>query len=234
MQSDNNQEMFPIVDEQGTITGAATRGECHSGSKLLHPVVHLHVFNSKGELYLQKRPEWKDIQPGKWDTAVGGHIDLGESVGTAEYMRQMETAPFLKADGLEDGYKVLADFNGIVLAGIQSKYGAQFVTWDWSFDRKGVCHGHYYTGLYSSGNYDAAKRDFAVRSGLIPKQQLFREEQLIEIYRCCTDTLQGGFELSYDQEKTIQEVRKQIEECLPDIMERIQQQDAEPTQEQTM
>ena len=117
---------------------------------------------------------------------------------------------------------------------IQSKYGAQFVTWDWSFDRKGVCHGHYYTGLYSSGNYDAAKRDFAVRSGLIPKQQLFREEQLIEIYRCCTDTLQGGFELSYDQEKTIQEVRKQIEECLPDIMERIQQQDAEPTQEQTM
>ena len=51
MQSDNNQEMFPIVDEQGTITGAATRGECHSGSKLLHPVVHLHVFNSKGELY---------------------------------------------------------------------------------------------------------------------------------------------------------------------------------------
>ena len=57
---------------------------------------------------------------------------------TAEYMRQMEMAPFLKADGLEDGYKVLADFNGIVLAGIQSKYGVQFVTWDWSFDRKGV------------------------------------------------------------------------------------------------
>ena len=49
---------------------------------------------------------------------------------TAEYMRQMETAPFLKADGLEDGYKVLADFNDIVLAGIQSKYGVQFVTWD--------------------------------------------------------------------------------------------------------
>ncbi len=54
MQSDNNQEMFPIVDEEGNITGAATRGECHSGSKLLHPVVHLHVFNSKGDLYLQK------------------------------------------------------------------------------------------------------------------------------------------------------------------------------------
>lgn len=80
---DNNEEMFPLVDEDGQIIGAATRGECHNGSKKLHPVVHLHVFNSKGELYLQKRPEWKDIQPGKWDTAVGGHIDLGESVEIA-------------------------------------------------------------------------------------------------------------------------------------------------------
>ena len=83
MNSDNNQEMFPLVDEQGNITGAATRGECHNGSKLLHPVIHLHVFNSKGELYMQKRPEWKDIQPGKWDTSVGGHVDWGESVEMA-------------------------------------------------------------------------------------------------------------------------------------------------------
>lgn len=80
---DNPQELFPIVDEEGNIVDAATRGECHNGSRLLHPVVHLHVFNSKGELYLQKRPMWKDIQPGKWDTAVGGHVDLGESVEMA-------------------------------------------------------------------------------------------------------------------------------------------------------
>ena len=78
MTKDNAEEMFPIVDEAGNIIGAATRGECHSGSKVLHPVVHLHVFDRDGRLYLQKRPEWKDIQPGKWDTAVGGHIDLGE------------------------------------------------------------------------------------------------------------------------------------------------------------
>lgn len=83
MNHDNEQEMFPVVDEQGNILGAATRGECHNGSKLLHPVVHLHVFNSNGELYLQKRPEWKDIQPNKWDTSVGGHVDLGENVQTA-------------------------------------------------------------------------------------------------------------------------------------------------------
>ena len=75
--------MFPVVDEDGNIIGAATRGECHGGSKKLHPVVHLHVFNSCGELYLQRRPDWKDIQPGKWDTAVGGHVDLGECVEDA-------------------------------------------------------------------------------------------------------------------------------------------------------
>ena len=76
---DNSEELFPLVDEDGRVTGKATRGECHNGSRLLHAVVHLHVFNSKGELYLQKRPEWKDIHPGKWDTAVGGHIDYGET-----------------------------------------------------------------------------------------------------------------------------------------------------------
>jgi isopentenyldiphosphate isomerase len=80
---DSPDTMLPVVDEQGNITGAATRGQCHGGSRLLHPVVHLHVFNSRGELYLQKRPQWKDIQPGKWDTACGGHVDLGENVEQA-------------------------------------------------------------------------------------------------------------------------------------------------------
>lgn len=83
MNCDNSKEIFPVVDEDGRVIGSATRGECHSGSKLLHPVVHLHVFNSQGSLYLQRRPEWKDIQPGKWDTAVGGHIDYGEELETA-------------------------------------------------------------------------------------------------------------------------------------------------------
>ena len=76
---DNGQEIFPIVDETGAVVGQATRRECHNGSRLLHPVVHLHVFNAQGDVYLQKRPIWKDIQPGKWDTAVGGHIDYGET-----------------------------------------------------------------------------------------------------------------------------------------------------------
>ena len=84
--TDNQLEIFPLVDDEGRVVGKATRGECHSGSKLLHPVVHLHVFNTQGDIYLQRRPEWKDIQPGKWDTAVGGHIDYGETPEEAEFI----------------------------------------------------------------------------------------------------------------------------------------------------
>lgn len=83
MRSDNKAELFPIVDAEGNTIGCATRGECHDGSKLLHPVVHLHLLNASGDIYLQQRPQWKEIQPGKWDTAVGGHVDYGESVADA-------------------------------------------------------------------------------------------------------------------------------------------------------
>jgi isopentenyldiphosphate isomerase len=73
-------EFLPLVNETGEVIGKATRNECHSGNFLLHPVVHLHVFNSSGKLFLQKRASTKDIQPGKWDTSVGGHVDYGEKV----------------------------------------------------------------------------------------------------------------------------------------------------------
>ena len=76
---DNKQEVVPVVNANGDVLGSITRGEAHDGRKILHPVVHLHLFNSKGELYLQRRPEWKDIQPGKWDTDCGGHVDYGET-----------------------------------------------------------------------------------------------------------------------------------------------------------
>lgn len=79
----DSEERFPIVDPDGRTIGSATRRECHSGSMLLHPVVHLHVIDADGRLLLQKRALTKDIQPGRWDTAVGGHVDLGESIGEA-------------------------------------------------------------------------------------------------------------------------------------------------------
>lgn len=76
-------EDFPLVDEEGNVVGRATRKFCHSGSMALHAVVHLHILSNDGRLYLQKRSMKKDIAPGRWDTAVGGHIDYGESVADA-------------------------------------------------------------------------------------------------------------------------------------------------------
>ena len=78
-----NSELFPIVDVYGNVIGKVTRQECHSGSMLLHPVVHLHILRPGGYVYLQKRSMNKDIQPGKWDTAVGGHVDYGETIEEA-------------------------------------------------------------------------------------------------------------------------------------------------------
>ena len=91
MKNSHPEEVFPIVDEEGNTIGEALRSVCHDGkSLLLHPVVHLHVFNSSGELFLQKRSLAKDILPGKWDTSVGGHISPGESVTDALYREASE------------------------------------------------------------------------------------------------------------------------------------------------
>ena len=73
-------EIFPLVDERGAVIGEASRARCHGNPALLHPVVHCIVRNGRGEWLLQKRAANKDTQPGKWDTSVGGHIMLGETV----------------------------------------------------------------------------------------------------------------------------------------------------------
>lgn len=81
---DNVNELLPIVDEAGNVFDSERRDVCHNGSSfLLHPVVHLHLFDKSGRLLLQKRSANKRIQPGRWDTAVGGHVGFGESVLSA-------------------------------------------------------------------------------------------------------------------------------------------------------
>lgn len=72
-------EIFPLVDPQGQVIGSAAREECHGNPALLHPVVHCIVRDRQGRWLLQLRSVKKDIQPGKWDTSVGGHIRYGET-----------------------------------------------------------------------------------------------------------------------------------------------------------
>lgn len=74
-------EMVPVVDELGNVRAQAPREVVHQGeTKPLHPVVHLHVINRRGELYLQQRGAHKDLLPLYWDTAVGGHVLFGEMI----------------------------------------------------------------------------------------------------------------------------------------------------------
>ena len=141
-----------------------------------------------------------------------------------EYMRIFECAPALKAIGLEDTYKVLADFGDAVLAGRSCKTGAKFVTWEWDFDRQGVHAGHYFME-----NYEAAKQDFAVRAGLVESQRLFSDEQLAVIRNACAFALEDDATLSYAEEKQLQSVQEQIELLLPQ-----QEQEQRPAIEQTM
>lgn len=96
---DNSAEMFPLITEQGEVVGQASRRYCHSGSMALHPVVHLHIFDREGRLYLQKRSMKKDIAPGLWDTSVGGHVDYGEDLLTAVKREAREEVGVEAEDG---------------------------------------------------------------------------------------------------------------------------------------
>jgi len=140
------------------------------------------------------------------------------------YMRIFECAPALKAIGLQDTFKVLADFGDAVLAGRSCKTGAKFVTWEWDFDRQSVHAGHYFME-----NYEAAKQDFAVRAGLVESQRLFSDEQIAVIKNACEFALEDDATLSYAEEKQLQSVQEQIELLLPQ-----QTQEQRPTMEQTM
>ena len=91
---DSGIEFFPIVEPNGLVVARAAREYCHSGAKPLHPVVHLHIIDRFSRIYLQKRPLSKKIQPGKWDTAVGGHVSYGEHLLEALYRESSEELGF--------------------------------------------------------------------------------------------------------------------------------------------
>ena len=129
---------------------------------------------------------------------------------TSEYMAILETATLLKVGGLTGDYRILADFGDAVLAGHPTERGVQFVTWEWDFDREGVHHGHYF-----QDDYDAAKRDFTVRSGLVQKDALFEPEQLAEIYRALAFVREQDETLSFGRDQELAELMDQVGGLLP-------------------
>ena len=99
------EEVFEIVDENDQVIGTALRSECHGNPDLIHRTAHVIVFNSNNEILLQKRAASKDIQPGKWDTAVGGHLDIGENYEQAARREMNEELGISEEQNLEFLFK---------------------------------------------------------------------------------------------------------------------------------
>lgn len=165
---------------------------------------HLCRVSGKGSvLYRQE-----NVDSVRTQDALQSVIDTAKM--TSEYMAILESAPRLKASGLTGDYRVLADFSSAVLAGHPTERGVQFVTWEWDFDRKGVHHGHYF-----QDDYEAAKRDFTVRGGLVQKDALFEPEQLAEIYHALSFVREQDESLSFGRDQELKEPMEQVGGLLP-------------------
>ncbi len=138
------------------------------------------------------------------------------AVETLTYMRQMASAPLLTADGLSGDYRVLAEFDNVVLAGHEREggYGVEFITWERIQNGTGLWQGNYY-----ENNYAAAKQNFATRSGLIPSALLFTPEQMAVIFDAAQNMTTDGFVSNPKQEKLLEQVMEQIEEVVPEVID---------------
>ena len=121
-----------------------------------------------------------------------------------EYMTAMEQAASLKAEGLDAGYRQLAEFNDTVLAGHAAEGGIRFAVLDWNAEHTALCHGEYYMD-----NYEQAKKAFAIQAGLIKSEIRFSSQQLTEMYRCVEDALAAPDSISSQQpqERMEREIR---------------------------
>ena len=150
-----------------------------------------------------------DVKRANAQDALHSVIDTAKM--TSEYMAILEHAPQLKASGLVGDYRVLADFGDAVLAGHPTERGVQFVTWEWDWDRKGVHQGNYFYG-----DYEAAKRDFTVRSRLVQKDALFETEQLAEFYHALKFVRERDENLSFGRDQELAELMEQVGRLLPE------------------
>ncbi len=203
LRHDLQREGFTISSEKDSLLSVEIEGQ------------HLcQITDSGGVRY------WKeDVAGDNRSEALDKVVDIAKT--TAEYMSQMESAPQLTASGLEGDYRLLADFNGVVLAGHQTQYGAQFITWERSHDRASLEQGHYYGPGGGVENYTAAKRDFAVRSDLVPRSALFAPEQLTEVYRSIHETLDSSYPITDERRKSLESAAEQIERIVPDLEEQV-------------
>ncbi len=144
------------------------------------------------------------------------HKILGKAQTIYEYMRLLEIAPPIHAEGLTGDYRQFCEHDGIVLAGHHSKFGTEFVTWEWINNHRSLWQGHYFT------NYPAAKEDFTLRSGLIPSERLLTDEQLTEVYCAIRERLDSDQPYSDHRREILESVQERIANCVQDLEQKVQ------------
>ena len=142
----------------------------------------------------------------------------GWSAPVYEYTGAVASAPVLKAVGLHEEFRLLAEYDGVVLAGqeLEGDWGYKFATWRRSLDGAALDHGNYF-----HNDYDAAKLDFACRSGLVQESRQFTDEQLTELYRCIHETLESGYPITREREDILRTVAERIESSVVDLDDRV-------------
>ncbi len=165
------QEMFPVVDEDDRVIGSAPRPRVH-GDNLRHRAVHILIFNSKGEIYLQKRSQWKDRHPLAWDSSAAGHVEAGEDYDFAANRE------------LEEELGITTKLERLAKLPASEANGQEFIwiyegQWDGPirFDRVEIEAGGYFPPDTVSGWIKARPDDFApgfiecwkARAGLTPR-----------------------------------------------------------------
>ena len=138
------------------------------------------------------------------------------AVETQAYMRQMAAAPPLLAEGLSGNYRLLAEFNHIILAGHERDggYGVEFITWERIRNGTALWQGHYY-----DNDFGTAKQDFATRSGLVPVNTLFTKEQLAVIYDAVQNMTALDLVSNPEQGKLLERIMEQLQEAVPQVID---------------
>jgi isopentenyldiphosphate isomerase len=100
-------EIFDVVNENDEVLERRTRSEVHRLG-LMHRAVHVLLFNSQGQIFLQLRSMKKDRQPGVWDSSASGHVNSGEEYDACAVREVREELGVTPETPLEKLYKLPA------------------------------------------------------------------------------------------------------------------------------
>lgn len=208
-----NEKFFPELSRRLKREGIAIGGVENERLPVLLNGQAAMSISSKGTIFLSAKtanePECVKLY---------GQV-AGISAQVYEYTAAVATAPQLVAEGLRENFRLLSEFNGVVLAGreMEGGLGYEFSTWQRTKNRTRLTQGNYYS------NYDGVKLDFACRAGLVEKSRQFTDEQLVEVYRCIHETLDGEYPITRERYEMLTAAASQIERSVDDLEERVNQ-----------